>query len=160
MIIPDDQLCIVQYLGTKTGSFSSWLKFHFTSLSPTLRTQYSSKYGSNWWKRLVLGTLFPALTASTSFKKYLAWHILIISVSAFCNIELSWYDSSDVWSWILWHCLFCLIIFSSFSLYWINMATIFFSFFNQIFSLLNKIAFHNFMLSSQQSASVLLLDLH
>ena len=80
----------------------------------------------------------------------------IISVPGFCNMETSWYDFSDVCSSILWFCLFYLIIFCSFCLYWIIIATIFFSFSNQIFSLLNKIiAFHNFL-----SRNVLLQDPH
>ena len=69
----------------------------------------------------------------------------IISVPGFCNMETSWYDFSDVCSSILWFCLFYLIIFCRFCLYWIIIA-IFFSFSNQIFSLLNQIiAFHNFL---------------
>ena len=78
---------MMKYLRTKTGCFSSWLKCDITSLPPTLRTPSSLRNGFNWWILFVLGTLFPALTACISFQKYLAWHILIISVSAFCNME-------------------------------------------------------------------------
>ena len=53
-----------------------------------------------------------------SLQKCLEWYILIISVSATCNIDISWFDFSDLWTAILWYCLFCLlIIFSRFCLY-------------------------------------------
>ena len=40
-----------------------------------------------------------------SLQKCLEWHILIISVSATCNIDISWFDFSDLWTDILWYCL-------------------------------------------------------
>ena len=103
-------------------------RIDFTSLPPTLRTPSLSRNGSNWWILLVLGTLFLAFSVSISFQKFFVWHIFIISVSAFCNMEKSWYDSSDVWALILYYLLY-LIIFSSFSLYLIIMTTNFFGFF-------------------------------
>ena len=158
---------MVQCLGTKTGRFSSWLKFDFTSLPTILRTPSLSRTGSNWWIRLVLGTLFPALTASISFQKCLPWHIFITSVSTFCNMEIFWYDSSDVWYSILWYCFFCLIIcvaaFACIGSLWL-LASVFF---NQIFSVSNRLVFYYILLtvnkcfasgSSSMMASVLSTD--
>ena len=90
----------------------------------------SSLRDSEYWQELLLQQEMCRVihhsdsSSSVSFQKCLAWHILIISVSAFCNMKLYWYDPSDVWSSMIWHCLFCLIISSSFCLYWITMAII------------------------------------
>ena len=84
-----------------------------------------------------------------SLQKCLEWLILIISVSATCNIAISWFDFSDLWTAILWYCLFCYVL----------LVLDHFDYYLQFVPTRNSVI-HHFLLSYWESPSFWSQDLH